>query len=241
VSWLADPLDGARPRDARFTGTTPPQRTQTHVGIDPKTGAAREGLLFSYDLIESLDNNEPGPTGWHEWLIAAQVFGWDNPPDARTATLGGDRRLVEFRVASEALFACPDALIQSFERRHPKGLRLVVVTPLASRAGWLLPGLELYQDGYRGTIPGIADQVVLRAALIGRPRHVSGWDLARNAAKRTDRLVAPGAVYHLVKQGGSVFSGEEARALWLVSLGERVEEGYGRIVPGLWQPKENAA
>jgi CRISPR-associated protein Cmr3 len=243
LSWLADPLDRARPRDASLAGLTPLQRTQTHVGIDPATGTAQDGLLFSHDIIEVLDKDKdaPGQITWHDWLIAAQVLGWDNPPPVQTATLAGDRRLVEFRVARDALFACPDTLTQKFEERSPRGLRLVVVTPLASKTGWLLPGLAPRADGYRGKIHGIADEVALRAALMGRPRHVSGWDLAKNAAKRTDRLVPPGAVYHLVKQGGGVFTGNEARALWLASVGERGDEGYGRIVPGLWQPKEEAA
>jgi CRISPR-associated protein Cmr3 len=79
--------------------------------------------------------------------------------------------------------------------------------------------------------------VVLRAAVVPRPLHVSGWDMAARAPKPTSRMVPPGAVYFFERVDGQPFGEAEARALWLAAIGARTDEGFGRVVPGTWNPK----
>jgi CRISPR type III-B/RAMP module-associated protein Cmr3 len=97
-------------------------------------------------------------------------------------------------------------------------------------------GFEDNRGTYSGRLPGIDHDVILRAAFIPRPTHVSGWDMAANAPKPTSRMVAPGAVYFFERTDGKPFGEADARSLWLASLGTRTEEGFGRVVPGVWSP-----
>lgn len=231
VDWLAKPAD-RRKREERDKGFRPEQRFQVHVGIDPSTGAAKEQILFAHEVIEALDEERM------EWMLACEVHGWKDPPSSLIASLGGDRRPARMRIAEEDLLQAPDRLQDAFDQEKPHGVRLVTVTPMASAEGWLPQELAEQGNEYRGQLPGIAEPVLLRAAFVGRPQHVSGWDMAEDAPKRTVRLVPPGSVYHLVKVSGSPFTGSEARPLWLAALGQKTEEGFGRVVPGLWHPKE---
>jgi hypothetical protein len=52
--------------------------------------------------------------------------------------------------------------------------------------------------------------------------------------------VPAGAVYFLVRAGEEPqpFTADDARALWLAPVGGRTSEGFGRVVPGIWNPKD---
>jgi CRISPR-associated protein Cmr3 len=232
VQWLAD-RGTERPCEGAFRGLEQPRNFQTHVGIDPATLAARESILFAHDVIEVLDGKR------HEWAIGCRVMMSEDVPVY--ATLGGDRRLARVMAAKDGLFAMPPALRASFERQPPLGVRLVATTPAAFTHGWRPDGFEPGTDGVcRGTLPDIDGELILRAAFVPRAAHVSGWDMAKGGPKPTTRLVPPGAVYHFVRRDGGAFSTAEAERLWLVALGDRTREGFGRFVPGVWVPEENA-
>jgi CRISPR-associated protein Cmr3 len=81
--------------------------------------------------------------------------------------------------------------------------------------------------------------VILRSAFVSRPVHISGWDVASNKPKQTARMVAPGSVYFFTKGNGKNFTGDEARSLWLSAIGGRTKEGFGRVVPGVWNLRGN--
>jgi CRISPR-associated protein Cmr3 len=150
-------------------------------------------------------------------------------------TLGADKRLAAIEPLGEQLFAPPADLLAAF-RRGSEGLRLVAVTPACFAAGWLPDGFRAEGGDYRGKLPGLEGEVVLRAAFVGRPLAVSGWDLVRGGPKRTDRMVPPGSVFFVERADGRPFAAEDARALWLTAIGDRTHEGFGRIVPGIWHP-----
>lgn len=206
-------------------------RLQTHVGIDPATLTAREEILFSENVVETFGRHG-------RWAFALEV---ELPEEAspRLATLGGDRRLAELAPVDRGLFEPPAELLAAF-RAGSKGLRLVLVTPARFEAGWLPDGFEAKDGEYRGTLPEIAGELVLRAAFVDRPIAVSGWDLAAGAPKRTDRMVPPGSVYFLERQNGAPFGEGEAKTLWLAAIGGRTEDGFGRVVPGIWTPERAA-
>ncbi|MGE4046213.1 MAG: CRISPR-associated protein Cas5 [Acetobacteraceae bacterium] len=239
VRWLADPKD-TRDWGAPFTGLALPRHVQAHVGIDSATQAAHDEILFAHDVVETLDRTSgPGDRMIGEWAIGCQL---DLPEDlsARHATIGGDRRLATITRANPTLFACPPGLLEAFARR-PAGLRLIAAGPAAFAAGWLPDGFTAEGEIYRGRLPGIEEDLILRAALVSRAAHVSGWDMATRQAKPTTRLVPPGTVYHLVKATpGGIFTRQEAERLWLIPLGKRTEEGFGRFVPGIWHPTGSA-
>jgi CRISPR-associated protein Cmr3 len=226
-AWLAGRTVSVRDRgDVLATA----RRVQVHVGILPEELTADEGVLFSHDVIETLHPSA-------EWAIGAEVALPDGALSGM-ATLGSDARLARVEPLPTALFEPPARLLEAF-RSPSKGLRVVAVTPLCFEKGWLPDGLNENGGAYSGRLPGIDHDVMLRAAFVPRPIHVSGWDMAANqgkgAPKPTSRMVAPGAVYFFERTDGKPFVEADARALWLAAMGTRTDEGFGRVVAGVWR------
>ena len=103
------------------------------------------------------------------------------------------------------------------------------------RQGPLIVAARHYHHLYDG---------VALMATVPRPMHISGWDMASDKAKggaprATSRLVPPGAVYFLARADGRPFTPADAEALWLAApLGGRTNEGFGCVVPGIWNPED---
>lgn len=247
VNWLAGE-DANVPAETPKWAITPIRRTQTRVGVDPKTLTAEDAFLFSHDVIETLDRLEGDATA-HEWAIGARV-GLPQRLIQKTARLGSDSRLAWIDDEMSAnLFDPPEDLLEAFETGSP-GLRLVVVTPARFQNGWLPSGFTEKNGEFRGQLRGIpSSDVVLRAAFVTRPLHISGWnmigggrDMGRlssgGAPKETQRLVAPGAVYFFERVDKTPFTRADAEKLWLAGLGARTKEGFGRVTPGVWNPQD---
>lgn len=230
-AWLAGravaaDADGER----RQTGMQ--RRLQAHVGIVAETQTADEGILFAHDVLETLDGDRS------EWGIGCTLAREaDLPPPLQPVTLGSDRRPANVEELAPDVFAAPEAVVAAFGRGSA-GLRLIAVTPLCFERGWLPDGLSIADGTYRGRLDPIGAEVVLRAAFVPRPQHVSGWDLARKQNKPVSRLVPPGAVYFFARGDGRPFTKDDAQCLWLTALGQRTSEGFGRVVPGIWPREE---
>ena len=221
--------------DAVALGERPSTRVQTHVTIDAATAAAREGGLFSSTVVEPLSRSANGPT--HEWAIAAIGSCFDAAAIAgRRVRLGGDGRMAACEAVPADLFACPEPLRKVFAT-GPRGLRLVLASPTIFKHGWRPAWLNVHDGQFRGELPGVGE-VVLRAACIGRPVHVSGWDMALRQPKPTRRLAPAGSVYFFEKIDGAAFTAADAESLWMCALGEApgVGEATGAAVPGVWHP-----
>lgn len=223
TSWLAGKPVEVRDEDL---GTT--RRIQVHVGIRPDELTSNEGVLFSHDVVETLD-----PGG--EWALGVEVAlpAGELP---KVATLGSDSRLSRVELLPKTIFEPSMRVLEAF-RPSSTGLRLVVVSPLCFEKGWLPDGLVNTDGEYRGQLAGL--DVILRSAFVQRPIHVSGWDMAKREPKPTSRMVPPGSVYFFERADGKPFGEVEAKALWLAALGTRTDEGFGRVVPGVWHPKRN--
>lgn len=226
VAWLAG--RPVRPPGRNALGLA--RRLQTHVGIRDEELTADEGVLFSHDVVETLERRA-------EWAIGVEVSLTEGALPA-TAVIGSDARPLRVEPLPEALFDPPRELLEAF-RAGSAGVRLMLVTPGCFQKGWLPEGLTAQGHQYRGPVTGLGE-VVLRAALVPRPLPVSGWDMALGVAKSTVRTVAPGAVFFFERVDGRPFGEADARALWLFSLGAKAEEGYGRVVPGVWNPTRSS-
>jgi CRISPR-associated protein Cmr3 len=225
VAWLSGKRVAAR-RDE--SALAPERRMQSHVGIRSDELTADEGVLFSHDVIETLEPHA-------EWAIGVEVELPDGAPSGGVATLGSDSRLAYIESLPQALFEPPEPLLEAFQSTS-RGLRVVAVTPLCFERGWLPDGFVANGKEYRGRLPGLDAELILRAAFVPRPIHVSGWDMAAGAPKPTSRMVAPGAVYFFERTDGKPFGELDARSLWLAAIGARTEEGFGHVAPGLWMP-----
>ena len=239
AAWLCDSAS-YRPRDDGYHGVQQPRRTMVHVGIDRESGAAAESLLFHHDVVEPIDRENDE---WTQWALAARTAGLSF--SASWATVGSDRRLTAAEKAEDELFTPPDDLTNAFDGTKATGLRLIAVSPLVFERGWLPDGFNScasHPEQYRGCLPGLDGvELILRAAMLPRPEHVSGWDMAARGPKPTARLVPPGAAYFFERLDSNHLSGCHAKALWLAALGGRTDEGYGRVVPGCWTPRPDAS
>lgn len=201
------------------------RRVQVHVGIRPDEQTAEDGILFSHDVVETLEQ-------CGEWALGVEV---ELPDGAlpKVATLGSDSRLARIESIPADVFEPPLRVLEAFRASSP-GLRIVAVSPICFERGWLPDGLAAVDGQYRGRLAGLEHEVILRAAFVPRPIHVSGWDMAKGEPKPTSRLVPPGAVYFVERADGVPFNEPDARTLWLGALGTRTDEGFGRVVPGVW-------
>jgi CRISPR-associated protein Cmr3 len=222
-TWLA-----GRPVSVGGESFATARRIQVHVGIQSAEQTSDDGILFSHDVVETRD-----PAG--EWALGVEVAlpAGELP---KVATLGSDSRLSRVESLPMTLFEPPASVLEAF-RASSTGLRLVAVSPLCYEKGWLPDGLANTNGEYRGKVAGI--EVILRAAFVPRPIHVSGWDMAKAEPKPTSRMVPPGSVYFFEHADGQPFGEADAKALWLSELGTRTDEGFGRVVPGIWRPTRN--
>ncbi|MGH7707206.1 MAG: type III-B CRISPR module-associated Cmr3 family protein [Vulcanimicrobiaceae bacterium] len=249
--WVASPEAQGKPRptrrwwsDEQFTNWLSGQavevndraiemsrRVQTHVGIGPETFTAEEGILFSHDVIETLEHEA-------EWALGVEVA-FPAEWSSTVATLGSDRRMAAVETLTPRIFDLPARVLEAF-RSETRGLRLIVTTPACFTGGWLFEGFERRDLEFRGRLAAIDGELVLRAAMVARPADMSGWDMAANngagAPKPSTRMVPPGSVYFFERCDGRPFAEAEARALWLSAHGTRDGEGFGRVVPGVWNP-----
>jgi CRISPR-associated protein Cmr3 len=213
-----------------------PARDQVHVTIKSDTGTAADSQLYGTRVIEPLD------ALGNEWAVGVRVR-WPAPLSAtphklKPISAGGKRRLIYPEVAT--LWDMPTKLKDAF-KKAPQGLRIILATPAEFAQGWLLDGFTAQGTEYRGKLPGLHAELILRAACVPRPVHVSGWDMAardgKGAPKPTRRLVPAGAVYFFERADNQPFTEADAQALWCAQVGQHREDGQGVIVPGIWHPK----
>ena len=225
TAWLTGIVPDRLPSEMNTT-----RRVSAHVGICSDSLTAEEGILFSHDVIETLEQDA-------EWAIAAEVT---VPKDSlpRTTVIGSDGRTAMIESLPSEIFDPPSALLDSF-KSGSSGLKLVVVTPALFERGWLPDGFTAGNGIYIGYLPGVSSEVILRAAFIQRPLFISGWDMSAGAAKTTSSMVAPGGIYFFERTDGIPFSKQDAESLWLAPLGGRTEEGFGRVVPGVWNTRSS--
>ena len=160
---------------------------RTHVAIDPKTFAAKEGQLFTAHGIR-LATKDAATQPWDLglWAELEGTEPGDNGTFPKTCHLGGDRRTVWVEPRTDSLFP---ALIPFSAARF---LRLILITPGefgAWKPDWLT------SDAFTA-IPGLPTaKVRLRAAFIPRWQGISGWNYETNRPKAMRKQVPAGAVY----------------------------------------------
>ncbi|MGE3965950.1 MAG: type III-B CRISPR module-associated Cmr3 family protein [Planctomycetota bacterium] len=191
----------------------PPLETRVHVAIDPATGHALEGALFSTAGRRMV--TEEGSIGLGLQTSATILAG--------AAPAGGERRMVHWRSASKSLPSAPEAVLNSAEAG---AVRVLLATPAIFQQGWRPERLF-------DVPPGSA----LVAASVGRAEVVSGWDLATNKARPTRRCAPAGSVYFLRLGGDAAARRAWAKAAWLEPRADadtdRVD-GYGSVLLGAW-------
>jgi CRISPR-associated protein Cmr3 len=226
---LVDWLRGVSPATPGVAG--PARRVDVRVTLNARSQTAEPGMLFQEEVLEMLGLEA------REWALALEctVPGEASGFPLGPVGLGGKRRLARAEPLGAEVFAAPAQL-----PAESPGLRLLLATPAHFERGWLPDGLERSEHEERpawvGTLPGVEGRVVLRAALVNRPWELSSWDMARGRPRATRRLVPAGSTYFFERVDGRAFTA--LRPLWLAAWGGGHEEGLGRVLPGVWNPRE---
>ncbi len=216
---------------------------RTHVRIDPATGRAQDGDLYSTCALVLRQRNSmeeiglaarvEAPMGSPYFDVGKNIRGWHS--------VGGERRLAWFDV-DESLH---DAWMLSREKSDElskavasaRGLRMVMATHAIFRRGWL-PGW-LNPENLTGEPPfGHGLVLRLRAAAVGRWIPISGWNLERGQTgpKPVRRMVPAGSVYYFEVEKGDAAA--FLSDLWLQSVCDHEQDrrdGFGLAVWGAWQ------
>ncbi len=203
---------------------------RVHVAIQSSTKTAEEHALFQTRGLEFTREHDVNRTRLR-LALAVETDATNLRPGL--ATLGGERRLVNWRRSQCALPSCPDDL-RNMIVKH-RCCRLVLITPAYFQRGWNPSWLI---NGQKGVKPE------LRAIAIGKPQVVSGWDLESRMPKPTRRL-APAGTVMFFNLGGSEAAaiGNWVEAMWMSCVSDEEQDrrdGFGLAVLGVWDgiPKE---
>jgi CRISPR-associated protein Cmr3 len=253
LNRYADWLTGTTvdPRSPDFLGAaTEDQRD--HVSLDPETGAASEGLLFTTTGVGwralPRQGRSPGPakptgTPRRECFTEIELAGRaENVPDWGQQALsnlsvwhplGGERRLAHWRtVKDEAAWQCPPALVQALGRTNR--VTMTLATPATFRGGWK-PGW--LGDDLQASLVSGGPRLTLIGVCIQRWRAVSGWSYQGGGPKAVRRVVPAGGVYFFESDRGD---NSALASHWLRSVSDGEQErrdGFGLAAWGTWQPR----
>ena len=234
--WLLNAQDDAAPLEFTQLGHNGPTHDRrVHVGIDSVTQTGKDGALFATS----------GLTFWHNVPDAddnlllsgakklALVTAVDNPGslsiEPGLASLGGERRVVRWRQAPDALLPAeiPPELADRIVAAG--ACRVVLLTPACFTQGWRPDWLRQSRHNVTPT---------LLAAAVGQPAVVSGWDYAKHGPKPTRRLAPAGSVYFLVLNGAAE---TDIRTwldeIWFRCISDELDDrqaGFGLAVVGTW-------
>ncbi len=253
MKWLVDELQGPifveSPADLGIEGL--PRDYRTHVKIDSQSQTAEESMLFETSGLAfvyaetrreregSVRGERAQLSGLRELSLLIRVRG--EPPEGcgqkmdallgGVHPMGGERRLALWKVANEDVWPAepPEGLVEKVV--EDRRARLVLLTPADFNANgnkepYLPPGKHF--GGAK-----------VRAAAVGRPLTVSGWDMLAKKPKPSRRLAPAGSVYFVDLSGVDDIEAW-VRDRWMRVLPEQPNQqsrcdGYGLAVVGVWR------
>jgi CRISPR-associated protein Cmr3 len=226
--------------------SAPESDIRTHVQLDPQTGAAEEGNLFTTAALSlsHLRRHGSSATGtfrsrFAEIGLTARVRAQDWCGDEaaklnRLQTMGGERRLACWKVTSETGgWLCPPEIRATLA--GTSRVRMVLATPAVFRHGWR-PGW--LNEQLVGQPPGANVTLRLVGVSIQRWRAVSGWSLAdlpgqKRGPKPVKRISPAGGVYFFETAGDKSSLADR----WLESVSDDEQDrrdGFGLATWGVW-------
>lgn len=233
---------------------SPLQEDRTHVALQPDTGAADEGHLFTTTGLALSHLERHGATSERSsrerfaaigLLTRVEAEGWCAEQVGglnRHHPTGGERRLVHWRAgADSAVWDCPDSICKALQSTDK--VRMALATPAIFHDGWKP---EWLNSDLVGSPPGCDVRLELVGLTIQRWRAISGWSLARiNDLGQLDSQGRPGPkpIRRIVPAGGVYFfkvaAGTAASLAhrWLHSVSDREQDqrdGFGLTTWGIW-------
>ena len=227
--WLENADDGVvDPKTIGLSDLT--REYRTHVSIDPKLQASREGALFQTSGMEFIRielNDQDRLKTAHSLALAIET---DGQLKEGADFLGGERRVVRWQKAANSLPACPEGVRKAINSQ--KYCRLILATPAYFDKGYL-PERLLTKYG-----------ISVEAAALSRYQTISGWDYAKGNGgepKPTRRLAPSGSVYFLNLSGLADTKIEAfINEVWLQPISDddqSCRDGFGLALLGAWNGK----
>ena len=223
VQWLRNGRKGFS-LDEKETLAAPIKDERTHAKINPDTGTADEGMLFSTTGLDFVWKDDKT---FKAGGAALEVnFGDMGDLGNFTAPVGGERRLARFEVNDK-----DSDLWKTKDIQFGDKIRLVLATSAVFAKGWL-PG---WIDGQtlEGQVPGTGLKLRLVSAVTGRWQPLSGWSYEDDKPKAMRRAVPAGSVYFFQRLEGDV----DMEKMWLRSVCEDKQDqrdGLGLALWGNW-------
>lgn len=210
----------------------PPLDERVQIAIDPRRGAAQDGMLFTAQY-RAWDGGDNAADNKHaRWSLVACV---DNAPDlpgtGTVAHFGAERRPVVLTREECAAMPQPGPALRS-ALTSTKRLTLQLLTPALFDGGWR-PGWATEPARMHPALAGAR----IVAAAVGRPETVSGWsyEAGRRGPKATRWAVPAGSTYFL--ELARPLTEQQVTDLWLTSVSDQItdkNDAYGIAVWGVW-------
>jgi CRISPR-associated protein Cmr3 len=217
-----------------------PVERRVHVALRPGERVGLDGMLFQTAGLRFLQG-EDGRLAPRRFALSVRCEGGEAAGrtmrlSAQLAPLGGERRLAHWSPLATGWPGLPDGVCDAIVASCRA--RLILLTPAHFQKG-ALPGWS------GGTWPlGGNVGVTVRAACVGRPEVVSGWDLAcenpgkpRGRPKPTRRLAPAGSVYFIELDGKPEDLRRWCAAAWLAPISDGEQDrrdGFGLAALGTW-------
>lgn len=222
------------------------QETREHVALDPGSGAAEEGKLFTttgLNLTHLQRFNVKESQAFKERFAEVRLTTRVTIPDSEFDhveqfnmwhPLGGERRLVHWQRHDTAnLCQCPASVRTALN--HATRIRMILATPAIFKHGWRPDWLDAHTLTGAPPIEG-ALTLKLMGVSIQRWRAVSGWSLATpGGPKPIRRMVPAGGVYFFNVDDST---GTDWSNQWLKSVCDNEQDrrdGFGLAVWGIWK------
>lgn len=228
-----------------------PLEERTHVAIDPQTGMAEDGQLFSVSYRSFEDRTvKPGQADsiipehqHHIWTLRIRANLPDSAPETSTGHLGGERRPATLKVLADSSanwFRMSSELKAALLDQTNTRLCMVLTTPALFDDGWK-PGWLSRDAGPQlpAGLSAIRPHLKLMGAAVGRREAASGWSLRENMPRSVRWMVPAGSVYFFeVSNNAPANAREKLLEAWLRPLSDKQadqKDGYGCAAWGIWK------
>lgn len=233
---------------------SPEKEDRTHVLLQPESGSADEGHLFTTSSLvlshlaqhtSKAAFSEKRPVVEIKLAMRVDADGWCVEQVARLNghnPTGGERRLVHWSAGGDStMWDCPATVLEALQ--STSRVRMTLATPAIFQDGWKPGWLD---HNLTGSPPGSDVRIKLVGVSIGRWQAISGWSLAKiNNQGELDSNGKPGPkpIRRMVPAGGVYFfevdSGSSATLsdCWLQSVSDSEQDrrdGFGLATWGIW-------
>jgi len=241
LAWLTAPLHQDQDVTLSELGHRGPlPEGRVHVGIDPATQTASEGMLFQTRGLEFTHHQHGTPP--LEVARLALALASNAPLRETVAPIGGERRLARWQAATTPLpGTAPEIEAISKAIAHTGGCRVLLLTPALFNGGFQ-PDAQSYLVQPSA---GANLQISVCGVAVARAQVLSGWDMIvdngtgkpKGAPKATRRFVPGGTVLFLKVTGDADAIQDWVKQHWMQCISDGKQErrdGFGLAVFGVW-------